>query len=61
MQARKLLNRVGLDTVSLASGLILPANSVHLVSQGTHRGVHATVEGVVAVNPFPFALASTGP
>lgn len=39
----------------------LPANCVHVVSVGTNRGVKATVEGIIAVNPFPFAVASTGP
>ena len=55
------LNRVGLDPATSATGLALPANSVHLVSVGTARGVKATIEGVIAVNPFPFAIASSGP
>ena len=49
------------DTVTTATGLTLPPHSVHLVSTGQCRGVRATVEGIVAVAPFPYALASSGP
>jgi len=51
------LNRFGMEPAPTATGLNLPENSVHIVAVGTH----ATVEGILAVNPFPFAIASTGP
>jgi hypothetical protein len=41
--------------------LPIPKNSAQLVASGTFNGVRRTVEAVLYVPPFPYAVASAGP
>lgn len=40
---------------------LVPAHSIHLVGVGRCRGSRRTVEAVLFVPPFPYAIASEGP
>lgn len=44
-----------------AEGNVVPKGSVRLVGVGQAGGVTRRVEAVVAIPPFPFAIASSGP
>jgi len=43
------------------TGLQQPGHSIHLLSVGRCSGTRAIVEGIIAVKPFPYAIASSGP
>jgi len=49
------------DLVTSKSGVTVPKGCVYLSSTGHYAGQQATVEGVIHVSEFPFALASSGP
>lgn len=40
---------------------VVPAHSIHLVGVGCSGGASRTVEAIVQLPPFPYALASSGP
>ena len=53
-------NSAGTTTVEGGQGRVVPANSVHLIAQGSSGGVVRQVESIIAIPTFPWALAAEG-
>ena len=54
-------NKLGVHAVDGWDGIRLPARGVHLVAVGESGGVRKTIDVVLSIPEFPFALASSGP
>lgn len=54
-------NREGASAIDGWQGIRVPAKSVHLVAVGESAGRRKTIDVVVSVPEFPFAVASSGP
>ena len=58
---RSVNNVEGTDATKSPEGLTLPVGSAYLRAVGECGGVRSVCEGVLAVQPFPFSVASSGP
>ncbi|MCA9775832.1 MAG: hypothetical protein KC800_03915, partial [Candidatus Eremiobacteraeota bacterium] len=54
-------NREGLQAVDGWNQMRIPARAVQLVAVGHSGGVRRTVDAIVMIPEFPYALASSGP
>lgn len=54
-------NLLGSESKVGAGGQVVPLQSAHLVAVGQCRGVTRTIEAVLHLPPFPYAVASAGP
>lgn len=54
-------NRLGVKAIPGYNGMKLPAKAVHFVAVGESGGVKRTIDSVISIPQFPYALASTGP
>ncbi|GMU51625.1 MAG: hypothetical protein AMXMBFR33_07710 [Candidatus Xenobia bacterium] len=54
-------NLLGSESTVGSGGQVVPLQSAHLVAVGNCRGVTRTVEAVLHLPPFPYAVASAGP